>query len=387
LLIFSTSEVCISPIVSSSKETSTPNCFVSLTTPSITVGTGPFTFECWFYYTGTFASIAAFCGPGIVNNGSLSLYINNSTQLAIQRYGFTAALYTVPAIQVNTWNHAAFVRDSSNNMTVFLNGTRSSTGATTSTANFDFFRTIGYVNSTVLRYFSGYLSNLRCTFSAVYDPTQTTITIPTAPPSPTGSNLCLNFTNAGIIDSTADNVLQTLGNAQISTVQSKWGGSSMSFDGTGDYLYYPNNLNAQFGTGDFTIEGWIYINSLAALQVLFEFRATSGATYGQIYITTGGVLRYYLPTDVGTSNTFTTGAWTHFAITRASGTLNMYIGGTRGYTNTYTSAMDASKIQIGADVNGANGLNAYLDDVRITKGVARYTAASFTPPTSQLQSQ
>jgi hypothetical protein len=231
-------------------------------------------------------------------------------------------------------------------------------------------------------YFSGYISSLRVST------TIRTITVPTAPYTSDGNtSLLTNYTNAGIIDSTAKNALVTAGNAQISTVRSKWGGSSISFDGTGDYLDSPSIINAQFGAGDFTIEGWIYINSLAALQVLFEFRAASGATYGQIYITTGGVLRYYLPTDVGTSNTFTTGVWTHFAITRAAGTLNMYIGGTRGYTNTYTSAMDATRLRIGADVSGASGVNGYLDDVRITKGFARYTAASFTPPTSQLQSQ
>jgi hypothetical protein len=154
----------------------------------------------------------------------------------------------------------------------------------------------------------------------------------------------------------------------------------MSFDGNGDYLDSPSILSAQFGTGDFTIEGWLYINSLAAAQVLFEFRAVNGASYGQIYITTSGVLRFYLPTDIGTSNTLSAGAWTHFAITRASGTLRMFIGGVQGYSNSHTSAMDATRLRIGADVSGGNGYNGYIDDLRITKGFARYTA-NFTPPT------
>jgi hypothetical protein len=351
-----------------------------------------YTIEAWIMVTG--AGWQSGGQPSTIGNmtpASTTNYwsfgVNSSLQPTF--YYFNGSTVTVTFTGVtgtfNQWMHLAMCKTSSG-IQLFANGVggtvtaisgtpQSSTGTTL---------TIGQNNSVAC---PGYISGVRIVKgTALYS--GSTYTIPTAPPTAvTNTKLLCNFTNAGIIDSTAKNALETLGNAQISTVQSKWGGSSMSFDGTGDYLYYPNNLNAQFGTGDFTIEGWIYINSLAALQVLFEFRATSGATYGQIYITTAGVLRYYLPTDVGTSNTFTTGAWTHFAITRASGTLNMYIGGTRGYTNTYTSAMDASKIQIGADVNGANGLNAYLDDVRITKGVARYTAASFTPPTSQLQSQ
>jgi hypothetical protein len=218
--------------------------------------------------------------------------------------------------------------------------------------------------------------------------TGATYTIPTAPPTAiTNTQLLTNFTNAGIIDATSDNVLETVGNAQISTAQSKFGGSSIAFDGTGDWLDAPNVLNAQFGTGDFTIEGWLYINSLSSAMCLLEFRAVNGVSYGQVYITTGGVLRYYLPTDVGTSNTFSTGVWTHFAITRASGTFNMYIGGTRGYTNTYTSAMDAGRLRIGADVNNGSGFNGYIDDLRFTKGYARYTGETYVPPTSALQLQ
>lgn len=191
-----------------------------------------------------------------------------------------------------------------------------------------------------------------------------------------------NGSQTFVDNSPAANTITAGGNAQISTSVKKYGTGSIAFDGSGDYLDASGTVNAQFGTGDFTIEGWLYLNSLATLQVLFEFRASNGASYGQVYVTTGGVLRFYLPTDVGTSNTFSTGAWTHFAITRASGTLNMYIGGTRGYTGSYPSAMDAGLLRIGAGVTGSNGLDGYFDDVRFTKGYARYTGASYTVPTA-----
>jgi hypothetical protein len=312
------------------------------------------------------------------------------------------------ALRLNEWNHLAVVR-SGTDFRIYLNGV----SVASTTSSFSLFAPGGTVffwiarahDNAAPRDTSGYISNLRVVKgAAVYTGAFTPPRAPLATsgaasasayPSTTNvdtsfaasaTSLLCNFTNAGVVDSTADNVLETVGNAQISTTQSRFGGSSIAFDGTGDWLESPSIINAQFGTGDFTIEGWLYINSLATLQALFDFRASSGPTYGQIYITTGGVLRFYLPTDVGTSNTFSTGVWTHFAITRAAGTLRMFIGGVQGYSASYTSAMDAARLRIGAGVAGGDGLNAYVDDLRITKGFARYTG-NFTPQTSQWQDQ
>jgi hypothetical protein len=350
-------------------------------TQSAFIATGDFTCEAWYYqinqtsgFQGIVSTAAAGGTTGIritTDSGTLTIWLNNSS-------------VTVASAPQNQWNHVAISRTGtgSNNVSCYLNGTRvgqlTNTGSTTNSS-----LTVGrYYYDTADYYINGYISNVRLVVgSGLYS--GATITVPTAPfTAVTNTQLLLNFTNAGITDATAKNVLETLGNAQISTTQSKFGGSSVYFDGTGDYLDIPSTINAQFGTGDFTVEGWLYLNSLAATQVLFEFRAASGASYGQVYITTGGVLRFYLPTDVGTSNTLSTGAWTHFAITRASGTLNMYIGGTRGYSATYTTAMDATRFRIGADVNGANGVNGYIDDLRFTKGFARYTGSTLTVPTA-----
>jgi hypothetical protein len=281
------------------------------------------------------------------------------------------------------------VRWSGHTFYAYLDGARNATSQTISGAlnNGSWLTYIGtYIEGGASTLYLGNISGVRILKgTALY--TGATYTIPTAPPTAiTNTQLLCNFTNAAITDGTMDNVLETVGNAQVSTSVVKYGSGSIAFDGTGDYLDIPSIINAQFGTGDFTIEGWLYLNSLAATQVLFEFRAASGVTYGQVYITTGGVLRYYLPTDVGTSNTFGTGAWTHFAITRASGILRMFIGGVQGYSATYTTAMDATRFRIGADVSGTSALNGYLDDVRITKGVARYIT-NFTPPQVALPRQ
>ena len=64
--------------------------------------------------------------------------------------------------------------------------------------------------------------------------------------------------STAIVDSSTNNhTVNVNGNAQISTTKSKFGGSSMYFNGSGDYLTIPNNSSFDFGYGDFTIEFWM----------------------------------------------------------------------------------------------------------------------------------
>jgi hypothetical protein len=272
---------------------------------------------------------------------------------------------------------------------MFLNGTSIANVTSQTSTSLQITDTsflVGAGNAGVNPYWNGYISgvvvkNGTATYSG------TTYTVPTAPPAPTGAIFCLNFTNSGIYDSTGKNNLITTGTVQVSTAQTRFGATSIYFDGTTGYLDSPQLSTAQFGTGDFTIGGWVYINSLATAQVIFEFRSVNGVSYGQVYIDTSGLLHFYLPTDVATSNAFSATTWTHFAISRASGVLNMYINGIRGYTGSYASAMDATRLRIGASVDGGNMFNGYLQEVRITKGYARYIDASLVIPTAPFLTQ
>lgn len=179
------------------------------------------------------------------------------------------------------------------------------------------------------------------------------------------------------------------GNAQISTAQSKFGGAAGLFDGTGDFIVTPNSSDFDFGSGAFTIEFFIYQASTTGFQNVVRKSLTIG--YAPFtFAMDSGKPRFRSSQDGANWQIDTTAAsslavstWHHIAITRQANALRMFANGTEVGSGTYSSALmvNTSGLYLGAQSDGASGLNGYLDDLRITKGVARYTG-SFTPPTA-----
>jgi len=182
------------------------------------------------------------------------------------------------------------------------------------------------------------------------------------------------------------------GNAQISTTQSKFGGASIAFDGTGDYLLSATRSEYAL-PGDFTIECWVRQNSTAALQGIIVKRRLDSAETGTwgIGINAGTFFFQKLQVTVTTTNfgTSTANTWQHIAVSREGSSIRCFLNGTLNATVTdSTNYTNARPLVIGAwdrggigDVPTQNWLNGYIDDLRITKGIARYTA-NFTPPTA-----
>jgi hypothetical protein len=255
----------------------------------------------------------------------------------------------------------------------------------------------------------GYTSNYRIVKGGIpsaYSTSSTTVgaqifTPPTAPFTGSESltagsvSLLCNFTNAGIFDSTAKNDLETVGNAQVSTTQAKFGTTSMSFDGTGDQLLLPYRPPLDLASGDWTIEGWIYLNSVSPVTqgviTLFNGNAVSGSNIQYIVRvnTSNLVIEAYISTTASTItfSGITTGTWNHFAFVRSGTTMMGFLNGTKsGTTPTLASNLNTSTTwvtSIGRYTSGGTNydLNGYIDDLRITKGYARYTA-NFTAPTA-----
>ena len=186
------------------------------------------------------------------------------------------------------------------------------------------------------------------------------------------------------------------GNAQISTAQSKFGGASGLFDGSGDFITVPDNADFDFGSGDFTIEMWVRFTSLPSsgqFVALYSHRDTSTSN-NCINIWYTGTDNYFYAsysTDGTTQSNaiFVTpsasaNTWIHIAMVRNGTALDFYTNGTKNTTVTIGSITlfnSPSVVRIGAaNTTPTFFLNGYIDEVRVTKGVARYTA-SFTPAT------
>ena len=172
------------------------------------------------------------------------------------------------------------------------------------------------------------------------------------------------------------------GQSAVSSAQSKYGSQSIVLDGEGDYLSIASNPDFGFGTGDFTIEGWFYKTAVST-QYLFDTRSTLNENSIAVQSNGAGTLRLFVNGAfvLTSSNAHTNNAWNHLAISRASGVTRFFINGVVS-TNTYTDTTDygtAKPFVIGAQYNGTTAYNGYIDEFRVTKGLARYTA-NFTPP-------
>jgi YD repeat-containing protein len=180
------------------------------------------------------------------------------------------------------------------------------------------------------------------------------------------------------------------GNVQISTGQSRFGGASIKFGGAGDALRASTASNLDdFGTADFTIEGFIYPTSFTADQVIAA-RYTAWATGVGFYLGTRAgspnILIFRagnnVPIVLNGNTPLALNQWQHVAVTRSAGVTRMFVDGVQ-QAATHTGSVNISStsvLSIGAGpvVNDEN-FKGYIDELRITKGVARYTA-NFTPP-------
>jgi hypothetical protein len=363
-------------------------------------GSGAFTIEAWVYVTATPGA----SGAAVLSKTSATYPGGYEYNFVVQNdrkafFGFYTTAQTdlvgTTALPLNAWAHIAVSR-SGNNFALFVNGTREATntggGTIQATSSNLFIGDYGGGSRTL----TGYISGARIVKgTAVYDPTVSTLTIPTAPPTAvTNTSFLANFTNAGITDATAKNDLETVGNAQISTTQSKFGGSSMSFDGTGDYLVAPASVLNNVFPADVTIECWVYFNSVSNSPHIWNI-GTSASNRMNLYLSSSK-LNLYSETSVGTgtnkiigTTTLSTGQWYYIALVKSGSTFTLYLNGSSEGTSTTTVYPNASNlVALGFNNFGsASGdyLNGYIDDFRITR-FARYTA-NFTPQTSQWQDQ
>jgi hypothetical protein len=203
-----------------------------------------------------------------------------------------------------------------------------------------------------------------------------------------GADASTTFTDS----SASAHTVTANGNAQIDTAQSKFGGASGLFDGTGDVLTTPDSTDWTFGSGDFTVDCWFRIN---AEQGTRRFIFCQSGPLAQptdmsigVEVSAANVLHAFLSDGTAfTTITGTTGlstaTWYHMAFVRSGNTLTLYLAGTSEGTASFTaSVFDATATwQIGELAAYGFDWNGWIDEFRVSKGIARWTA-NFTPPTA-----
>lgn len=344
---------------------------------------GNFTLECWVYNTEVTNSI----GYAGIWGGGYILYREGTTYRFY--YGGPGGSPLTPSIAAvtNAWTHLAVVRNGTT-LTFYVNGVSGgSTNVSTTAINFSgqpFGIGANFETGSPGFPFTGYMAGLRLVKgTAIYT---AAFTPPTTPPTAvSGTSILCNFTNAGIFDASMNNDMETVGSAQVSSAQAKFGTTSLYSPNSTSYLNSRFNQSMAFGTGDFTIEAWVYsVATSAAYTCIVSSRdgivSNANAVFFGFKPTTNQLTFFTSSEIIGTTTAVSTGTWTHVALVRNAGATAIYINGVSSGTATFTTTLTGTGLSVGNEYNGTSGSGGlYIDDLRITKGFARYTA-NFTPP-------
>jgi len=301
-------------------------------------------------------------------------------------YGDNNLLTAANSISANAWQHVAACRSGST-LRVFVDGVvkadRTWTTSATTTAPIR----VGMLYNPTLQDFAGEIADARIVKStALYT---ANFTVPTAPlTAVSGTSLLLNMSNGKVLDkSPQSNTITLVGDAQTSTATPLAGMGSVTFDGNGDYLTLPNDAALNMGTGDFTWELWWKTGVDNFFTALLAKGYTAG---GDLLIETDDrqVIVYASSTAIiNTGSALTYNEWNHIALVRNGTTMTVYVNGvSKGTATSSINFTSTAGLGIGASPTGYQPSNGQIADVRITKGVARYTEA-FTPPTKPFPAQ
>ena len=351
---------------------------------------GDFTLEAWIFTTATTGVILT--KDGIMNasypqyhielvGGKLQGFLGNGTGISPSGTTFTGAT----TVTTNTWHHVAVVK-SGTTCYGFLDGHQEWSGTAPTMYEGSKPVMIGYTNGQVSSsYFNGYIDEVRITKGlARYTSSFTAPTKAFDDPSNIDlyydNNVLLCHFNSDLKDQMGHTFTSTYGTTSIVSTQSKFGGYSAQFNGS--YLA-GTSPDFAFGTGDFTIEFWMYRN-YDQNQYIFTTGAVPdwGDQTGVQLLNFSGNLA--LCCGAGSNNALTPNpsmnTWHHIAIVRSGTAVKLYLDGTAmGAAITSATNLTGTNFAIGTGHNSYwFNLSAYIQDFRVTKGIARYTA-NFNP--------
>jgi hypothetical protein len=354
-----------------------------------------FTAECWFYQEEPGGTCTLFDKDGRANASFAQVSLSTTPSKEIWSYlgtgngiGARQIIKTGSNVfDLSTWNHVALVKDA-NTIKIYVNGNLQAEETITTTITdgggplYIGLRRTGDVR------FHGYIADFRFVKGQVL---YNSNFVPNSlPATSTGMDIHLKGTESSIIDKTQNKTILSLeGNTTGSTTQVKFANSkSIYVDGSGDNVTI---TDLEMGSADLTFELWMYQDDAQSASYRGILSASSYTdNYPFTLYTHNSTLQLWLnQTDPSpsVSGPFTAFTWHHVAIVRNSGTWTLYIDGisigtsTTGGTYNFTNTID---FVLGQRTGGLYDWKGYLQDVRFTKGVARYTS-NFTPPTGLLK--
>lgn len=364
-------------------------------------GTGEWTIEGWFYPYDTAATQVLLYGYENAYSstpGTYELYVGTSAATTTPQINGNNGSWATSATSIassktfqhETWNHIVWSR-SGNNLRIFVNGKSGANHAISASQTYDMKRPESqFMDKDGASGFKGYVSDLRVVKgSAVYT---SDFTPPTAPLTAIANTELLTCTNKNNIwDTGSGNLLTKVGDVTSSNTQRQFTTSSaIYFDGSGDRITVPYSQSTSLGSGDFTVEWWMRPTANATMRPL-GFDSNSAGTW-IVVMYSGGTfdIAYETSAVFSSASSYSSGTWQHIAWTRSGSISRLFIDGILDKTNnsfTYDFNQNTSHaLQIGYNTapNPSQAFNGYLQDLRITKGLARYTT-NFTPPTAEFQ--
>jgi hypothetical protein len=366
-------------------------------------GNGAWTVEFWINTTDTdfdpvsaFNPSSPFTGWGIrIESGLVKLFVSDGSSSD----GFDTVSGTT-TVNDGSWHHVALTSASgSNAVSCYVDGTLAGshtfTVAISSTGQA--LRVGADTNTSIQRPLNGYISDLRIVGSAVYT---SAFTPPTAPLSSSGTVLHIKGTDAHVLDKSQGDNLKLVGNAAAvtnATNNSNISSTNAMYFNGGVYLISDTCGDIGISGLDYTIEAWIYITAWPTAGGGIFSKGTAGTTSSGDIIALDvrtNEIRFhtdgnYVSASLATSTSLSLNTWYHVAVSREGNVHRLFLNGTlEGSTtqsynvsSTSVSYIGTNQYDLGASTRSFYG---YMQDVRVTKGLARYTS-NFTVPSAHLK--
>jgi hypothetical protein len=359
-------------------------------------GTGDFTISCWIYRNAA-GAIHTIASKGSTTTGwSFQVTAANVLQFTYDTSTNITGSTTIPA---NAWTYVTVNRYFDSGMSEYyidlnVNGTSDASSFSASVTDFNQTNILtigGNRAATPANLFNGYIAGFEYIKGTAIVPT-----VPTAPPTTANSpSLLLNFTNSAIFNAASKLNMETVGTAQASTTQTKFGTTSLFINGLGNYIITPVTQPTRFGSADWTIELFFRTTTASTRQILLVWNgltdasglAACGINYLAnnkigLQISESGTAFKINDATTGLGSALSSNTWYYLAVTRSGATITVYIDGSSIGTYTLTSAtvplmqtgttIYGTRNVIGASTDlGNQPFSGYIDELRVTNGVAR----------------